>query len=132
MRHPSLPRLVVAAAAALALTAGAVGAQAQQAVPSRGELLYETHCKACHTTQLHWRDRRQAGDWPSLKGWVGHWQRELELGWSEADITDVARYLNDRYYHHPQGSDRSAGAGPQRAARAQGFDARQGKTPVAP
>jgi hypothetical protein len=112
MRCPPL-RGLVAAAAALVLTFGPAWAQAQQAVPSRGELLYDTHCKACHTTQLHWRDRRQAGDWPSLKGWVGHWQRELGLGWSESDIVDVARYLNERYYHHPQGSDRSAALAPR-------------------
>lgn len=27
---------------------------------SRGELLYTTHCIACHTTEMHWRDRRAA------------------------------------------------------------------------
>jgi hypothetical protein len=74
-------------------------------------LLYDTHCKACHTTRLHWRDRRQATDWESLKQWVDRWQRQLRLEWSDADVAEVARYLNERYYHHPQGSDRSAAAG---------------------
>lgn len=24
---------------------------------SRGELLYSTHCIACHSTQIHWREK---------------------------------------------------------------------------
>ena len=32
---------------------------------SRGELLYITHCVACHRTQIHWRDKRQVVDWSS-------------------------------------------------------------------
>lgn len=32
----------------------------------RGELLYNTHCVACHSTKMHWRDQRLATDWKSL------------------------------------------------------------------
>jgi len=35
---------------------------------SRGELLYSTHCIACHTAQVHWRDKKQATDWELLTG----------------------------------------------------------------
>ena len=40
-----------------------------QPVPAetRGELPYSTHCVACYTTQVHWRNDRQAFDWDSLK-----------------------------------------------------------------
>ena len=34
---------------------------------SRGELLYSKHCIACHTAQVHWRDKKLATDWKSLK-----------------------------------------------------------------
>ena len=110
MRHRICPR-PIAAAATLVFAVAAAWAQTAPVVPSRGELLYDTHCKACHTTRLHWRDRRQATDWESLKQWVDRWQRQLRLEWSDADVAEVARYLNERYYHHPQGSDRSAAAG---------------------
>ena len=64
----------------------------------RGELLYTTHCVACHTEQLHWRDKRQAVDWPSLAAQVRLWQATGALGWSEDDITQVTRFLNEAYY----------------------------------
>ena len=71
--------------------------------PGRGQLLYDNHCVACHNTQMHWRDRRQASDWASLKAQVRRWQGEAKLGWSEDEIDDVARFLNDTIYRFPQG-----------------------------
>lgn len=73
-------------------------AQAQSAEPSRGRLLYETHCIACHNSQMHWRDQRLARDWPGLVAQVRGWQARAELGWSDGDITEVARHLNDTIY----------------------------------
>lgn len=68
---------------------------------SRGELLYSTHCIGCHSTQIHWRDKKVAKNWVSLKAEVGQWQRASGLGWSEEDVTDVARYLNTLHYRFP-------------------------------
>ncbi len=65
---------------------------------SRGELLYATHCIACHTTQVHWRDKKLATDWNGLKLQVRRWQGVSALGWSEEDVMEVTRYLNDGYY----------------------------------
>jgi mono/diheme cytochrome c family protein len=65
---------------------------------SRGQLLYGNHCIACHTTQMHWRDKKLVTDWPSLKVQVRRWQGTAQLNWSEEDIDDVARFLNDTYY----------------------------------
>ncbi|MEO8013449.1 cytochrome C [Polaromonas sp.] len=77
-------------------------AQAQTpTVPSRGELLYSTHCIACHTTQLHWRDKQLAQNWVGLKAEVRRWQGTSGLGWSEEDVTDVAMYLNTSFYQFP-------------------------------
>ena len=67
--------------------------------PTRGELLYTTHCVACHNTQVHWRDKEIAKNWSGLKAEVSHWQTFSELGWSDGDIEAVARYLNALYYH---------------------------------
>lgn len=67
----------------------------------RGELLYGTHCVACHNSQLHWRDKRQVVDWTSLRAQVRLWQATGMLAWNESDIDQVARYLNDTYYRFP-------------------------------
>jgi mono/diheme cytochrome c family protein len=66
---------------------------------NRGELLYSTHCGACHTAQMHWRASRAVTDWTSLKAEVRKWQVVASLAWSEDDVLDVARYLNDSIYH---------------------------------
>ncbi|MDP1534777.1 MAG: cytochrome C, partial [Rubrivivax sp.] len=79
------------------LAASALPALAQTvpAPQSRGALLYATHCIACHSTQMHWRDKRVATDWASLRAEVQRWQGHAQLRWSEDDITEVARYLNE-------------------------------------
>lgn len=66
---------------------------------ARGELLYSNHCGACHTAQMHWRAARAATDWSSLVAQVRRWQGVASLGWSDADVDDVARYLNENIYH---------------------------------
>lgn len=68
----------------------------------RGQLLYETHCIACHSAQVHWREKKLALDWSSLRWQVQRWQVIATLNWSEDDVTAVARHLNRRYYHFPE------------------------------
>ena len=80
---------------------------------SRGELLYATHCIACHTSQMHWRDQKVATDWTRLKAEVRRWQGTAALNWSEADIVEVARYLNESIYRFSQTSDPLASLSPQ-------------------
>jgi mono/diheme cytochrome c family protein len=72
---------------------------------SRGELLYATHCIGCHTAQVHWREQKLVTDWSSLKAQVRRWQGANSLGWGEADVLDVTRYLNDSFYRFAQTSD---------------------------
>ena len=94
--------------AAWAVLTGTVTLACAQPAPaeSRGELLYSTHCVTCHTTQMHWRNDRQAFDWDSLKFQVRRWQGMTGLAWSEADIAEVSRYLNETIYLYPQLNDR--------------------------
>jgi hypothetical protein len=66
---------------------------------TRGELLYSIHCKSCHSSIVHWREKTLATDWTSLKAQVSRWQSNIGLGWGEDDITDVTRHLNSVYYH---------------------------------
>jgi mono/diheme cytochrome c family protein len=54
---------------------------------ARGELLYATHCIACHRK--------------GLQSEIGRWQAVEGLRWNREDIADVARYLNGIYYRYP-------------------------------
>ncbi len=74
--------------------------------PTRGELLYTTHCIACHTTQMHWRDQRLATDWAGLQAQVRRWQGVAKLGWTDEDILEVTRHLNDRIYRFEPSGDK--------------------------
>jgi mono/diheme cytochrome c family protein len=86
------------AALALALAGFAAGAQPLD----RGAMLYQTHCIECHTAQMHWRERRLARDWPTLRMQVRRWQAVARLDWSDADIDAVTRHLNDTVYRFPR------------------------------
>ncbi|MEQ1741993.1 MAG: cytochrome c [Candidatus Nitrotoga sp.] len=68
---------------------------------TRGELLYSTHCIACHDTQVHWREKKLVTDWASLQSQVQRWQGISGLVWINEEIEDVARHLNIIYYHYP-------------------------------
>lgn len=84
---------------------GSLVAASSAMAQSRGELLYTTHCIACHTTEIHWRDKRSASNWAGLKVQVRRWQGAASLAWSDGDILDVSRYLNETIYHFEQTAD---------------------------
>jgi mono/diheme cytochrome c family protein len=110
-------RLFLACAfAAVVSTAWAQGATQQ----SRGELLYSTHCIACHTQQIHWREQKLVTDWASLDGQVRRWARNAGLSWSDNDVAEVARYLNALHYRFAEPSVTGAEGGeiPRGLARA--------------
>jgi mono/diheme cytochrome c family protein len=117
--HAALTASGLGRALGAALLVGLPALAIAQAAPSsRGQLLYETHCIACHTTQMHWRANRIATDWTRLKALVWRWQAEQQLRWSDADVDEVARHLNERFYGHPLPGPlvSRAGAPPVRAA----------------
>ena len=62
------------------------------------ELLYSTHCIACHSREVHWRQKKLATDWASLIAQVRRWAGNAGLGWSDDEIADVAHYLNAVHY----------------------------------
>ena len=101
---PPAPPTVVPEPAPGAVPAG----PAAPADAARGRLLYETHCIACHNTQVHWRERREVRDWPSLQTQVARWQASTGLSWSGDDILEVSRYLNDTIYKLPAPGGRAA------------------------
>ena len=92
---------MVVTVAALILAATLVAGQSSGVGDSRGELLYSTYCIGCHTTQMHWREKKLATDWGSLRYQVRRWQENVAPGLAEEDSTAIARYLNNLYYHFP-------------------------------
>jgi len=71
---------------------------AATAIGSRGQLLYEDHCQACHTSVVHVRETHKAQTLKDLEYWVTHWSDELKLPWGADEVRDVVDYLNVRYY----------------------------------
>jgi cytochrome c1 len=92
----------------LALATAVTPAAAQ----TRGALLYTTHCVACHNEKMHWRQKKQAVDWDSLKSQVQLWQATGLLNWNEDDVQQVARHLNDTHYHFAAPPGPAAGGTP--------------------
>ncbi len=90
---------------AFALLAGC-GAPSGKSEPAaadmlRGGELYGTYCIACHTAQVHWRDKRLVQSWGDLRYQVSRWQKVAGQNWSEEEINDVAAYLNGLFYGVP-------------------------------
>jgi mono/diheme cytochrome c family protein len=96
-------------AAGLLCSHVAAAQTAPTVVESRGELLYSTHCIACHTAKIHWRDSKLATDWASLKEQVRRWSTNTGLTWGDDDILAVSRHLNTLYYHFPGGDGQIGG-----------------------
>ena len=67
-------------------------------VPSRGQLLYENHCMACHESVVQIRTRQQATSLSALRERVQHWAAYLQLRWGKEEVEEVVGYLNSRYY----------------------------------
>jgi hypothetical protein len=103
--------------ASMIISAPAVG-QLTQPDERRRELLYSTYCIGCHTTQVHWREKRLATDWTSLKNQIGRWQSNIGLGLGEDDVAAIARHLNRLYYHFPSADGKQSRelAAPRRVA----------------
>ena len=92
----------VALLAAFACDGAAAQGEPAPGSPSRGRLLYETHCIGCHNSQMHWRDQRIVRDWDGLVREVDRWQSRAHLGWSAAEVLEVARHLNEIVYRLPR------------------------------
>ena len=84
-----------------ALAQQAATPSANDAAQTRGQLLYDTHCIKCHTSQIHWRAANAARDWTMLRAQVQRWQAQAGQSWSDDDVDEVVRYLNDTIYHFP-------------------------------
>jgi mono/diheme cytochrome c family protein len=74
--------------------------------PRRGQLLYENHCQACHTSVVHVREKRRAKTYAELRAWVVRWGNELKVKWENGEADEIAEYLNRRYYQFNPGTQK--------------------------
>lgn len=112
--------LAIALAAMPPTGAAVPPASAAAQAPTRGQLLYQTHCSGCHSTQMHWRERRVVRDWASLVEQVAQWAARERLAWGEEDVLAVALHLNETIYRLPLPERRAdAAAVPGAATSAQ-------------
>lgn len=65
---------------------------------TRGELLYENHCRVCHESNVHIRNNRRAKSKSDIEYWVTRWSTHLALNWKKQDVIDVVNHLNSAYY----------------------------------
>ena len=101
---------IILAGATLMLMAALAAGQDRKTDEPSGELLYTTYCIGCHTTQVHWREKRLATDWTTLKFQVRRWLLNAGLGTGEDDIAALAGYLNGLYYNFPATDTKQSGA----------------------
>jgi mono/diheme cytochrome c family protein len=87
---------VLVASLLLAISAAQAAADAE-----RGNVLYETRCKACHASSVHNREARKAKSFANLRAQVLRWSAQVGGGWTAGEIDDMTLYLNRRYYHFP-------------------------------
>jgi mono/diheme cytochrome c family protein len=92
---------LVAAVLLLFATGTASGAPRAATDAWRGRALYESHCGGCHADSVHGRAKRQAGDYAAVRAWVVRWRDSLALAWTDAEVDDVAAYVNATYYRYP-------------------------------
>jgi mono/diheme cytochrome c family protein len=114
---------------ALALLAACGAPAAKPELPQRTEAdmmrggeLYRTYCSACHTAQVHWREKSLVHSWNDLRYQVSRWQRIAGQNWSREEIEDVAAYLNQLFYQAPCpapgcGGPRAGGNGEHQVAQ---------------
>jgi mono/diheme cytochrome c family protein len=101
--------VVLIGLASIVVCARAADQPAPKTEQQHGELLYSTYCIGCHTTEVHWREKRLATDWPTLKNQVRRWQNNIGLALGEDDVAAIAGYLNGLYYHFPATGPKQSG-----------------------
>jgi mono/diheme cytochrome c family protein len=78
--------------------------QALAAEDGDAQALYEQNCISCHGSEVFTREDHKIRSLPALDAQVRSCEAAQGLGWSDDEISGVARLLNDRFYHFAPGS----------------------------
>ena len=68
----------------------------------RGRYLYENHCQACHSDQLHRRENSKVKSLQDLRRHIASWGEHAGEKWESEEINDVMYYLDRTFYHFGQ------------------------------
>lgn len=77
-------------------------AKAYAAVPGdgmEGQRLLQANCTGCHDSTAYTRSNRMIHSLDALKHQVEGCGHAAKKEFSPAEIQDLVKYLNDRYYH---------------------------------
>jgi mono/diheme cytochrome c family protein len=83
------------------LMLAATSAQADLLLPGdagRGEKLHQANCTGCHDTGVYTRTNRGIRSIGGLQQRVDMCNTQLERNLSDAERSDVVKYLNERFY----------------------------------
>ena len=64
-----------------------------------GKTLVADNCTKCHNESVYKRPDHRVTTLDGLNQQVGRCEQSLGLKWFDDDISDVADYLNQTYYH---------------------------------
>jgi mono/diheme cytochrome c family protein len=64
----------------------------------RGRVLYDAHCRHCHTPGIHSRPNKLPLTRDEVAAMVDHFRRTENLGWTREEVEDVVEYLNRTRY----------------------------------
>jgi len=66
---------------------------------AEGERLHQASCTGCHDSSVYTRSNRGVRSLDALKHQVEGCGHAAKKDFSPAEIQDLVKYLNDRYYH---------------------------------
>ncbi len=96
---------MIRSALAVSILLVSVSGGAGAADPGAGQTLHERHCVSCHESlmrgepsTLYTRQDRRIASWSALLAQVQRCETSLGLQWSDADIENVAAFLDQRFY----------------------------------
>jgi mono/diheme cytochrome c family protein len=65
---------------------------------SRGALLYETHCAACHREGLHERASSKVRTYADLRAQVERWTMESGHRFTRGEVDELIAFLDASHY----------------------------------
>ena len=87
--------------AVIALSCLAQGVQAESMLPgdiAKGKKLHDTGCVSCHGSEVYTRKDRRIKTVEGLIGQVHACNANLSRSYSDAQLNDLTKYLNETYY----------------------------------
>lgn len=93
-----MKKMLIAAFVAGCVSAGAHAESLLAGNAASGKKLHDADCVKCHGSEVYTRKDRRVKTIPGLIGQVDMCVKNLSKSYSEAQRTDLVKYLNDAFY----------------------------------